>query len=77
MDISPDGRMAAVITYRSLYLFRREAAEDWADVFRRQPEEIIGPPGTHDEGVGFSLDGRSIFVAAEGRTAPLFRLDLP
>jgi len=76
MDISPDGRMAAVITYRSLYLFRREASESWAEAFGRAPEEFAGPPGTHDEAVGFSLDGRSIFVTAEGRPAPLFRLDL-
>lgn len=77
MDISPDGRMAAVITYRSLYLFRREASESWVEAFGKPPEEFIGPPGSHDEAVSFSLDGRSIFVAAEGQRAPLFRLDLP
>ena len=77
MDISPDGRMAAVITYRSLYLFRREATESWVEAFGKPPEEFIGPPGSHDEAVSFSLDGRSIFVAAEGQRAPLFRLDLP
>ena len=77
MDISPDGRMAAVITYRSLYLFRREASESWVEAFGKTPEEIIGPPGNHDEAVGFSHDGRAIFVTTERRPAPLFRLDLP
>jgi hypothetical protein len=77
MDISPDGRQAAVITYRSLYLFDRGADESWAEAFRRAPEEIIGPPGTHDEAVGFSADGRSVFVTSEGSPAPLYRLDLP
>jgi len=77
MDISPDGHTAAVITYRSLYLFRRESSESWPEAFRRPPEELPGPPGDHDEAVGFSLDGRSIFVTAEGQPAPLFRLDLP
>lgn len=76
MDISPDGRLAAVITYRSLYLFERRADESWIEAFQRAPEEIIGPPGSHDEAVGFSADGRSIFVTAEGRAAPLYRLDL-
>jgi len=76
MDISPDGRTAAVITYRSLYLFRREASESWLEAFGRPPEEWVGPPGSHDEAVSFSLDGRSIFVASEGQRTPLYRLDL-
>ena len=77
MDISPDGRTAAVITYRSLYLFRREGQESWAQAFQRQPTEYVGPPGVHDEAVSFSLDGRSVFVTTERRPAPLYRLDLP
>ena len=77
MDISPDGRLAAVLTYRSLYLFRREGTESWAEAFGRQPVEYIGPPGTHDEAVSFSLDGRSVYVTTERRPAPLYRLDLP
>ena len=77
MDISPDGRLAAVITYRSLYLFRREDGESWPEAMQRQPTEIVGPPGLHDEAVSFSADGRSVFVASEGRPSPLFRLDLP
>jgi len=77
MDISPDGRLAAVLTYRSLYLFRREGAENWTDAFQRQPVEIIGPPGAHDEAVTFSPDGRSVYVTTEKRPAPLYRLDLP
>jgi len=77
MDISADGRMAAVITYRSLYLFRREAAESWVEAFGKAPEELIGPPGSRDEAVSFSLDGRTLFVTTEGRPAALSRLDLP
>jgi hypothetical protein len=76
MDISPDGRLAAVITYRSLYLFERRAHESWAEAFRRAPEEIPGPPGSRDEAVAFSADGRSVFVTSENRPAPLYRLDL-
>lgn len=77
MDISPDGRTAAVLTYRSLYLFRREGEESWAEAFQKPPEEIIGPPGTHDEAVAFSSDGKHVFVTTERRPAPLYRLDLP
>ena len=77
MDISPDGRRAAVITYRSLYLFQRAAGESWAAALRGSPREIVGPPGTQDEAVAFSADGRAVFVSAEGNPAPLWRLDLP
>jgi hypothetical protein len=77
MDISPDGRLAAVITYRSLYLFRRDDTESWPDAMQRRPVEVVGPPGLHDEGVGFSPDGRSVFVVSEGRGSRIYRLDLP
>jgi len=77
MDISPDGRLAAVITYRSLYLFRREAEESWVEAFQREPQEFIGPPGLYDEAVSFSEDGKSVYVTSERRPAPLSRLDLP
>ena len=76
MDISPDGRRAAVITYRSLYLFERIGNESWPEAFQRQPTEYLGPPGLHDEGVGFSADGRSVYIVTERRPAPVYRLDL-
>jgi hypothetical protein len=76
MDISPDGRTAAVITYRSLYLWSREAGESWADAFQKEPLEVPGPPGTHDEAVAFSADGKSVYVTTERRPAPIYRYDL-
>ena len=66
-----------MLTYRSLYLYTREEAETWAEAFRREPQEFVGPPGTHDEAVAFSPDGRSVYVTTERRPAPIYRLDLP
>jgi hypothetical protein len=65
-----------VITYRSLYVFERADDETWAEAFQRKPAEFPGPPGLHDEGVGFSHDQQSIYVVTERRPAPLYRLDL-
>jgi hypothetical protein len=76
MDISPDGSLAAVLTYRSLYLFQREDGETWAEAFQRHPREFVGPPGTHDEAVAFSADGKTIYVTTERRPAPIYRLEL-
>ena len=75
MDISEDGRTAAVITYRSLYVFERRADETWPEAFQREPVEYPGPPGLHDEAVGFSHEQQSIYVTTERRPAPLYRLD--
>jgi DNA-binding beta-propeller fold protein YncE len=77
MDISPDGRMAAVITYRSLYIFHRADGQDWAEAFRSQPVEYLGPPGSYDEAVAFSRDGKTVYVTTERRPAPVYRLTLP
>jgi hypothetical protein len=75
MDISADGRTAAVITYRSLYIFQRADDETWAEAFQRPPEEYEGPPGLHDEAVAFGHDQGSVFVTTERRPAPIYRLD--
>ena len=75
MDISDDGRTAAVITYRSLYVFERHDNETWVEAFQRDPVEYLGPPGLHDEAVGFGHDQQSIYVTTERRPAPLYRLD--
>lgn len=74
MDISPDGRLAAVITYRSLYLFTRKENESWAEAFQRAPVEYLGPPGLYEEAVAFSLDGKAVYITTERRPAPVYRL---
>lgn len=76
LDISIDGRYAAVITYRSLYIFERKAHETWIEAFQREPVEFTGPPGLHEEAVTFGHDEKSIYVTTEKRPAPLHRLDL-
>ena len=76
MDISDDGRKAAVITYRSLYVFERQDNESWVEAFQREPVEYLGPPGLHHEAVSFGHDRQSIYVTTERRPAPLYRLDL-
>ncbi len=55
--------LIAVITYRSLYVFERRDDETWPEAFQREPVEYLGPPGLHDEAVGFSHDQKSIYTA--------------
>jgi len=74
-DISPDGTEAAIITYRSLYRYRREADEDWLTALQRKPEEVVGPPAKQNEAVTYSTDGNSIFVVTEKQPAPIYRFN--
>ncbi len=77
MDISSDGRLAAVITYRSLYLYERAEGESWAEAFLKSPIEYVGPPGLHDEAVSFGLDALHVYVSTERRPTPVYELELP
>lgn len=72
MDIAPDGRRAAVITYRSLYLFELGDHMDWAEALQDAAMEIIGPPATHEEAVSFTAGGRELIVTSEGVNAPVY-----
>ena len=74
MDISPDGKEAVVLTYRSLYRFRRQGGEDWLSALQRKPDELIGPPAPQNEAVAFSSDGEAVFVTTEKIPAPVFRI---
>ncbi|MEP4077685.1 hypothetical protein [Haloferula sp.] len=67
LDISADGKCAAVVTYRGVYLFRRSAKESWAQAFTKAPE-ILGAHGlSQAEALAFSPDGRLIYVTSEGK----------
>lgn len=74
MDISPDGKEAVVITYRSLYRFRRQDDEDWLSALQRMPDEMIGPPAPQNEAVAYSSDGEAVFVTTEKIPAPVFKI---
>ena len=73
-DISGDGSEAAIISYRSLYHFRRQADEDWITALQRRPTEVVGPPAPQNEAVAYSLDGEYIYVTTEKLPAPIFRI---
>jgi hypothetical protein len=63
-----------VLTYRSLYRFRRQQGEDWLSALQRQPDEMIGPPAPQNEAVAYSVDGKSVFVTTEKLPAPVHKV---
>jgi hypothetical protein len=72
LDFDRGGRLAAVISYRSLYLFERGADETWPQAFQRKPLEFEGPPSKKEEAVAFDVDGVQIAITTEGTPAPLY-----
>lgn len=74
-DISADGTEAVIITYRSLYRFRRDPGEDWLSALQKEPEEVVGPPSPQNEAISYSVDGKAIYVTTEKQPAPVFRFE--
>ena len=74
LDISSDGSEAVIITYRSIYRFKRNPDEDWLSAFQRKPIEVVGPPAPQNEAIAYSADGQFIYVTTEKIPAPVFRI---
>ncbi|MFQ6007029.1 MAG: hypothetical protein ACE5OQ_16185 [Woeseia sp.] len=75
MDLSPDGRIGVVLTYRRIYVYLRRAGESWASAFARLPQYLDLAGNREAEAVTLSRDGKAIFVTLEGRHAPILRFD--
>jgi hypothetical protein len=73
MDISADGRMAAVVTYAGVFLFLRGEGESWTTAFARDPQVLDSHQARQAEAIAFSRDGKVIRVTAEGLKAPVVR----
>lgn len=79
MDLSPDGRRLAILSYSHLYLLRRAAGESWDSALLRPPVFVSRLPRRVGglEAVAWDPDGQALWLMPEGRPAPLFRLPLP
>jgi hypothetical protein len=73
-DISADGSEAVIITYRSLYRYKRKQDEDWLSALQREPTEVVGPPAVQNEAIAYSTDGKSIYVTTEKQPSPVYRI---
>ncbi len=76
MDISADGLSAVVLTYGNAFYYTRKPAEEWQDVFKTSPKEIIVPHMQQAESICFSRDGSSIYITTEQLPAPLYKIDI-
>ena len=77
MDISPDGRWAAVLTYTDIRLFPRTGQQTWAQALARRPMVVALPPIYQPEALCFGRDGRMLYVSSEGSPMPLVSYEMP
>ena len=77
MDLSPDGRLLAVLTYGGVYLYRRTTYESWTEALQRPPLVLGTTRNRTAESIAFNADGNAIFITMEGINAPLVRATLP
>ena len=75
MDIAADGGAVAILTYADVYYYPRRPTETWEDALAREPRPLGMPLVPIAEAVAFDARGRSLFITAEGRHAPLLRFD--
>ncbi len=73
-DVSPDGRTLAVMTYRNLLLYPRDAGQSWAGAVARPPKTSVLPWLPQAEALGWAADGRSLYATGEFIPAPLYRI---
>jgi hypothetical protein len=66
MDISPDGKTAAVLTYLGLFVYQRRSEESWSQALNRQPQHLAPHLLPQAEATSFSSDGKSLFCTSEG-----------
>jgi hypothetical protein len=76
MDISADNRAAAILTYRAVYYYEREADQDWFDALNTRPKRISLGGFRNAEAVAFGDDRRSVIVTGEHKHSPILLIDL-
>jgi hypothetical protein len=65
MDLSPDGSLALILTYRYAYIFRKHRGEGWKKALTGRPQILDLPELDQAEGACFDHDGQGIFVSSE------------
>ncbi len=74
LDISPDGRFVAVLTYRNAYVWARPEGQKWPEVFTEVPTVLELPELRQWEGIAWSPEGEALHISREG-TAELLRIE--
>lgn len=72
-DLSPNGRVLAVLNYRSVHFIVRLRNGDWAQALRAKPSQLPLPWMPQAEAIAFATDGLSLVIGSEQLPSPLLR----
>ena len=76
VDLSPDGRTLAVLTYQDVLFYPRKAGESWAQAVARKPRiEPLPALLPQAEALAWSANGAGLYASGEFLPAPIFWLD--
>lgn len=74
-DLSPDGRVLAVLTYRSVLFYTRRGSDSWAVAIDRMPRVHSLTWLPQAEALGWDAEGRGLYASGEHSPAPLLYLN--
>jgi hypothetical protein len=74
--LSPNGRVLAVLNYRSVHFLVRPRDGDWAPALVGKPSHLTLPWMPQAEAIAFALDGRSLVIGSEQLPSPLLRYQI-
>lgn len=77
MALDGEGRLAAIITYNDLHLFRRADDESWSKAMGGEPEAVDIPLLGQTEAIDFAPDGSAVYIVPEGKSPRILRVPLP
>lgn len=72
-DLSPNGRVLAVLNYRSIHFVVRQAGQGWQAALDTALPHLPLPWIPQAEAIAFSLDGQEMRVGSEQLPSPLIR----
>jgi hypothetical protein len=72
-DLSPNGRVLAVLNYSRIYFFTRPAGQAWTPAQLGRAGALEFPWLPQAEAIAFSLDGSTLLIGGEQRPSPLLR----
>jgi hypothetical protein len=76
-EISADGRIIAVRTYGTVWLWDRAVGESVAEALAGEPCEGPSEVEPQGEAIAFAADGRGYITASEGANVPVYHITLP
>lgn len=77
-DLSPNGRVLAVLNYRSVHFYIRDGGGDWGPALSpdARHQHLLMPWLPQAEGLAFGADGREMVIGSEQLPSPFLRYRL-